>query len=369
MAKRIWIQIHLWLGLSLGVLGIFIGISGSVLIYDHAIDAWLNPQRYAVSGAQASLPVGDYLKSAAQALEGRARPLNLRLPENESMPVVVFAREGRGSGPAGIVRLYLDPPTGRVLEVSAGGGFIGWVHSFHENLTLREYNGREIVGLVGIAMLISSLSGIYLWWPARGRLGASLLGARPGLTLSRNLHYLFGIYCALVLAMLSFTGIWLAYVDAGRAVVAVFSPLAPRNVQAPEPAEGGKPIPLEQAVKIAQDLYPGVPVAGIGLPTGPRGVYRVNLKTAGSTAPVSQAAVFVEPRSGDVLRNSGPATRSGGENFLVMQRLLHEGATLGPVGRALLFITGLLPALFVVTGSMMWLRQRRARIRPGGGNQ
>jgi uncharacterized iron-regulated membrane protein len=353
--KRAWIQIHLWLGVTLGVLGIFIGLSGSVLVYDHEIDAWLNPQRYAVSGPKAALPYAEYLKAAAQALDGRTRPVNLRLPEDERMPVVVLARSRDGGG---FTRLYLDPPTGKVLDAAPGGGFIGWVHAFHENLTLREYKGREIVGLVGFAMLVSSLSGIYLWWPARGRLRQALLGARPGFTLSRNLHYQFGIYAAIVLAMLSFTGIWLAYTDAGRSVVAIFSPVAPRNVQAPAAPEGGKPIPLEEALKIARDLYPDVPLGGFGLPAGPRGVYRFNFATGGSAAPVSQAAVFIDPRSGAVLRNSGPATRSGGDNFLVMQRLLHEGSVLGPVGRALLFIAGLLPALFVITGTLMWLRKR-----------
>jgi uncharacterized iron-regulated membrane protein len=357
--KRLWVQVHLWLGLSLGVLGIFIGLSGSILVYDREIDAWLNPQRYAVSGPKVALPYGDYLKSATQALEGRARPSILRMPESDGMPLVVQARAREGSG---FMRLYLDPPTGKVLDAAPGGGFIGWVHVFHENLTLREYKGREIVGLVGFAMLISSLSGIYLWWPARGRLREALSGARPGFTLSRNLHFLFGIYGALVLAMLSFTGIWLAYTDAGRSVVAVFSPVSPRNVQTPEGAEGGKAIPLEHALKIAQDLYPGVPLGGFGVPAGPRGVYRFNFATPGSTVPVSQAAVFIDPRSGSVLRNNDPAMRSGGDNFLVMQRLLHEGSVLGPIGRALLFATGLLPALFVATGALMWLRKRRSAV-------
>jgi uncharacterized iron-regulated membrane protein len=365
MMRRLWVQVHLWLGLTLGVIGILIGVTGSILVYDHQIDAWLNPARYAVSGPQAALAPGEYLKSAAQALEGRARPFNLRMPEADGTPVMIFAREGRGGapgsgGPVNITRLYLDPPTGKVLDVSAGGGFIGWVHSFHENLTLREYMGREIVGLVGFAMLISSLSGLYLWWPARGRFREAL-GARPGLRLSRNLHYIFGFYCAIVLAMLSFTGIWLAYVDAGRAVVSAFSPVPPRNVQAPEAAAGDKPIPPEEAIRIAQALYPGAPVSGIGLPAGPRGGYRVNLYTGGSAAPVNNAAVFIDPRSGTVLRNTGPATRSGGEKFLVLQRLLHAGEVFGPIGRVLLFITGLLPALFVVTGAMMWLRNRRFR--------
>jgi uncharacterized iron-regulated membrane protein len=347
--RRLWVNVHLCLGLSLGVLGVFIGITGSILVYDHAIDAWLNPQRYAISGTGAKLAPGEYLKQAGQFLEGRARPANLRYPEEEGMPVTVLARAKDGSG---FLNIYLDPPTGRVLDAAPGGGLIGWVHRFHENLTLREYMGREIVGLAGFGMLISSFSGIYLWWPGRGRFRQAL-GARPGFTLSRNLHYQFGFYASLVLAMLSFTGIWLAYPDPGRAVVGIFSLLSPspRNVQASE-APGGKPIALGEAMGIAQALHPGASISALGLPAGPRGAYRIGFSGG--------AVVFVDPASGVVLRRLDPSTRTPGDRFLSAQRALHTGDALGPLGRVLIFAVGLLPALFVVTGTTMWLRQRRA---------
>ena len=79
--RACWVQIHLWLGLTLGVLGMLIGISGSLLVFDHDIDAVFNPNRYAVSGPQVALPFSDYLTNAAQALEGKATPAFLRMPE------------------------------------------------------------------------------------------------------------------------------------------------------------------------------------------------------------------------------------------------------------------------------------------------
>ncbi len=48
--RRVWVQVHLWLGLTLGVVGALVGVTGSVLVYDRAIDGALNPQRYATSG-------------------------------------------------------------------------------------------------------------------------------------------------------------------------------------------------------------------------------------------------------------------------------------------------------------------------------
>ena len=144
----------------------------------------------------------------------------MRLPDREDRPGHGVRARRMDAGP--FQRVYLDPPTGRVLDTATGRDFLGRLHAFHESLMLRDYNGREIVGVVGIAMLISSLSGIYLWWPAGG-LRRKAFGFRRGFALHRNLHYTFGIWGAVVLAMLSFTGIFLGFSDAGRAVVAAFT--------------------------------------------------------------------------------------------------------------------------------------------------
>jgi len=354
--RALWVQVHLWLGLSLGVVGAFLGLSGSLLVYDGEIDAWLHPARYATTGPGVGRPLGEYADRAAQALGGGTRPTALRFPDGGEGPVIVFARAGQGP----FQRVYLDPPSGRVLDVGSGFDLIAWLHTFHESLQLRDYSGREIVGAVGIAMLISSLSGIYLWWPARG-LGVAAFGFRRGFTTSRNLHYTFGFYGSILLAMLSFTGIFLAYQDAGRAVVAAFGAVSasPRGVQSPE--SPGKAVGVERAVDAARELYPGAAVTGIGLPMGPRGAYRISLREAGDSSPRPGTVVFVDPRTRAVLQHSGLATRTRGDGFLTAQRVLHEGHWWGSVGPALTFVVGFLPATLVVTGTLIWLRSRRRR--------
>jgi uncharacterized iron-regulated membrane protein len=354
--RGLWLQIHLWLGLTLGVVGALIGLSGSILVYDHAIDAWLNPQRYAISGAQIALPFSEYAEHAAQALDGRVRPTAIRLPDSEDGPVIVFARAG--SGP--YQRVYLDPPTGRVLDTASPRDPLVWIHSFHESLTLREYNGREIVGVVGVGMLLSSLIGIYLWWPARG-VGRQAFGFRRGFTLLRNLHYTIGFWGALVLATLSFTGIFIAFPDAGRSAAAAFGAISPspRGIQAPEGS--GRPITPDEAAAIATALYPNASVIGVGFPAGPRGAYRVNLREAGDASPRSGTMVFIDPRSGATLLRADRSTRRSGDEFILWQRILHEGSAFGIPGRIITLLGGLLPPTLMVTGLLMWLRKRRAR--------
>ena len=359
--RAAWLQIHLWLGLTLGVIGAVLGVTGSILVYDHAIDAALNPERYRTSGATVPLPYAEYTQRAGAAVGEGARAVNLRLPDEAGMPVVALIR-ARGEG-AGIRRVYLDPPTGRVLDASTSRGFVGWAHDIHGSLLLRDYNGRDVVGIAGIAMLISSLSGIYLWWPRR-RFAARDFGFRRGSMLSRNLHYTLGFYSSLVLALLAFTGIAISFPEAARSGVAVFGKLSesPRGVQATS-VSSGRPIAIDRAVAIARELYPHAAVVGIGLPAGPRGAYRVALREAGddSAGPVTQ--VFIDPLSEAILRKIDRSTQTRGDAFLALQRPLHEGTPLGALGRALFFVVGLLPALLVVTGTMMWLRKRKTRRR------
>ena len=354
--RALWFQVHLWLGLTLGVVGVLIGLSGSILVYDHEIDAQLNPHRYAISNPRIALPYAEYARRAEAALEGRARVTGIRLPDLDAGPVMVLARAKADAGP--FLRVYLDPATGAVLDTASGRDWLGWLHSFHESLTLREWKGREIVGAIGIAMLTSALSGIYLWWPA-GRIRLRAAGFRRGFALHRNLHYTFGIWGALVLATLSFTGLFLAYQDSGRAVVANFGSVSasPRGLQST--SSDGDRIALDEAVAIAQQRVRNAGVIGLGLPAGPRGVYRVNLREAGDTLARSTTVVFIDPRSRSILQVVDRATRGGGDTFLSWQRMLHEGSAFGSVWRVLVFLGGLMPALMMVTGLMMWLRRHR----------
>jgi uncharacterized iron-regulated membrane protein len=356
--RRIWVQIHLWLGLTLGVLGAGLGVTGSLLVFDQAIDARLNPQRYATSGSQVALPFADYAQRAALAVGKGGRALNMRFPQADGTPVVVFVRAPGDTG--SLRRVYLDPPTGRVLDAPAGAGLIGWAHDFHESLKLREYSGRQIVGVVGISMLVSALSGLYLWWPRR-RFARTDFAFRPNLATSRNLHYMFGFYGSLVLAMLSFTGVTLAFPDAVRATVAMFTEIsAPqRNVQAAE--SSARAITADQATDLARESYPKAAVAAIGFPAGTRGAYRIALREPGDDSARGATTVFVDPGSGAILRQLDRSTQTKGDAFLAYQRPLHEGGALGLAGRVIVCIVGWLPLLFVVTGAMIWLRTRRRR--------
>lgn len=358
--RAAWRQVHLWLGLTLGLVGALLGLSGSLLVYDDAIDGWLHPARHAISGRSAGLTMPQYAQRATEAVGAGARATGVRMPDLAPGPVVVFVR---AQGSSGFRRVYLDPPDGAVLDVASGTDFLGWLHGFHGSLALRDFYGREIVGAVGVAMLVSTLTGLYLWWP-RGRWQRAIFGFRKGFPLHRNLHYTFGIWGLVLLGLLSFTGVVIAFPEASRTVVAGFGEVSrsPRTLQAS--GQPGQRLDAGAVVRIAQDSMPHATPIGLGFPQGPTGVYRVTLRESGDTASRSGTAVFVDPVTGDILHRNERATRTGGDVFLLWQRRLHEGHWLGGVGALVTFVGGLLLPLLMASGALMWLRGRRRRTVP-----
>ena len=74
--RRLWLNVHLWIGVGMAVLLVPISLSGALLVWHDEIDSWIYPHRYAVSGTEVAQPVSTYLAKAAEAVA--KDPTNLR---------------------------------------------------------------------------------------------------------------------------------------------------------------------------------------------------------------------------------------------------------------------------------------------------
>ena len=385
--RTFWWTLHRWIGVGLAALLVPIAVSGALLVWHDHLDALIHPGRYAVTGKQAVQPSA-YLASAGAALEAGLQATAVRFPETEGWPVVVMARGApRAEGsPARIVNVYLDPPTARVLDVvDFRSSWYGFLHRFHENLTIPEYSGRSIVGWVGVGMLIMSLTGIWLWWPRTGVFLPGLRWRRAGYA-TTNLHHLIGFWISIPLAVVSLTGIYRGFPQTSRQAMAAIAPMTPLG---PRPGFGSvvrdARLTADAALGAALASESGARPAAIFLPTGggnnaergrARGgegareqgtrdqgardqgtgpLWRVQLRQSDSGA---LATVTVDDRSSAVTRQSDPLA---GDRAAQWIHAIHEGSRGGPVWQVLVFLTGICPLIFAVTGITMWWRGRRSR--------
>jgi uncharacterized iron-regulated membrane protein len=395
--RQLWWTLHRWIGIGLLVLLVPIAVSGALLVYHDEIDALINPKRWTVSGSELALSPAQYMIAASKVVEPNETVTGLRFPRAAGTPVIVLARQQVEPGSPQRPRffsIYLDPPTGRVLDkVDFRSSWVGFLHIFHENLTIPQYSGRQIVGWAGVGMLILSLTGIWLWWPRRGSFLSGLRWRRAPQT-STNLHHLLGFWISIPLAIVSLTGIYLSFPQTARSMMSSIAPMQPPPPRAFAQAIVAKPnLTADEALRLAQAVEPDARPAALFLPTEanrrPAAEGREGGKKDGSKAREGSKkesgkgregaqgrdapspswrvqlrsgeeliTVTVEDASSSVRRLPDPLAGNRAAQWI---RWIHDGSRGGPVWQFIVFLTGVLPVVFAFTGILMWLRGRRAR--------
>jgi uncharacterized iron-regulated membrane protein len=355
--RSLWRNLHLWIGAGLFVVLGPLGVTGSLLVFDDDIDKLAHPQRYAVHGP-ATLDPSAYVEAARAAFGGRALPAQLRLPQRSGAPVMVqgwVAPAHDGDRP-GQLNAYLDPATAKVLDVGNPRAELrGQIHQLHGNLFMAQ-SGRKLVGWLGVLMLTSCLTGLYLWWPRNNRVVKGLRWTRSPSGFS-NLHHMVGFWTCVPLAILSFTGAAIAFPDVVRAVQGkpAQAPRQQQNNPAQPLAQTGTPVTA--AVAAAIEAAGGeARVQQLVLPTeGDRPAWRVQLRTDHGAVQVR-----VDDRKGKAkLQDGPPPGPGGGDPVMRVVRQLHDGDDTGPVWTAIIVLTGLAPLILCVTGTVFWLLGRR----------
>ena len=355
--RRLWLNVHLWLGVGLLVALIPLGLSGSVLVWHGAVDRALYSERYAVTGPVAQAP-SVYLASAGAAFEGRATATTLRLPDKAGDPVTVV---GRLAGPPAAngrprqLTAWIDPATARVLDTAEiNQSFTGVMHRLHGSLLIPGQGvGRKVVGWLGWAMTASCLTGLWLWWPRNGSPVMGLRWRRSASTLT-NLHHTFGLWILVPLLAVSLTGVYISFPKTSHALFGAPAPAQrPAGRPTPEPLKVTQ-LTADQALAAALSGRANVMLSSMTLPTqGRKAVWKVEL-TRG-------APIEIDDRTGAVMEAKPERARSAPDEVSKLMRSIHDGGEMPLVWQVLVFLTGLAPALLGITGTIMWLR-RRGRI-------
>lgn len=364
--RRLWLDIHLWLGVGLFVLLVPLGVSGALLVWHDPLDELLHPQRFAVSDGGAALAPSAYLASSREAFGDRATVSQIRLPREPGDPVVVTARiNGQTVPPGGrpqSLTAWLDPATGKVLDTAnTRDELINVMHRLHGSLLITTPGlGRKIVGWMGWAMTVSCLTGLWLWWPRNNKVVRGLRWRRSPSTMN-NLHHMFGFWVLIPLLVVSLTGVYISFPATSRALFGVAEwqtgPRPPRPV--PPPPLPVQTTPIDAAVAAATAEKPGLTLASISLPTeGRRASWRVQFAPVGDGEPQT---VQIGDKDGAVQTARGPGGEARADALSPLMRKIHDGQDTPFLWQLLVFLTGIAPPLLGVTGTVMWLRRRARR--------
>lgn len=373
--RGVWLAIHKWLGLSLGLVIAIIGLTGSILVFYQEIDEWLNPELLTVSPPSEHAnyrPPDEIFAAAAAAAPSGAEMVFANYPRTpETAFSVTFSKPQGDSQDTWDV--LVDPYTAKVTgtrlirssEQWFSRIFVYFLFDLHINLLIPSEWGSTIVGIVAILAIISISLGLVLWWPPRRkwRRAFAVRWRSSGQRLTYDLHQVFGIYPWIVVLALLVSGIYFNLPATFMAAVRAFSPQTTDGYAiASIKGQSGSALTLGQAMAIADSHSPGGQTFWMYPATEKTATYRIYKKGLTSISPVFHVRTHViDQYSGKILHTEDVATGTAGDAFIAWQWPLHSGQAFGMTGRILVLLSGLACVGLFVTGVMRWLHKRRAR--------
>jgi len=365
-------RIHLWLGLSFGLLFALLGLTGSALVFYIEIDGVLNR---ASEAPESVTPTSDWTspKWDRALATGRARwndPAGTwsfeATGEGGEIPARYYPpAHGHGHHHAEREMVWFAPDGSRVVRSDPWGDYaMSWIYELHANLLSAE-PGRQVSGWSGFVLLILLVTGIIAWWP-RGSWRKALALKRGAAPMRRlyDLHKLFGVWSMILLFLLVGTGVFLALADTKTQILTAVVGAPDKQPDPKSSAASGKQISVSAALASAQRALPGATLAFIDVPAAGPDPFRMRVQVPGDPhRRFPGSFIWVDQYSGKVLAVHD--VRGGNEATTIAKwiRALHDGSAAALPGRILAALLGLVPAILFITGFLHWRRRAAARAK------
>lgn len=343
-------RLHLWLGLSVGLVFAVLALSGTVLAWQTELLRWRHPELFSHA-----LPTAQQRAAVLRGIhETRwAAPVrSVELPSAE-LPVWQVAL-------AGEVRVYLDPADGReLMRRSKADDAVLWLRDLHTHL-LTGKNGEAALGILGLAELLLILIGLALWWPRRGHWRHAVrMYAQPPTRRWRSWHQSIAALAFPLLLLSTVTGVTLIYKDTTRAALAaLFGDRGPPP-KAPAVEPRGVPLQWEASLAAAQAALPAAELRRIAMPGAKNAALTIRARGAAEWNAVGRSVIVVDPYTATVLSVYDAQTQGGGVKLVDKIYPVHSGGVGGLPWQLAMAVTGVLPAFFLVTGFLFWRTRMR----------
>lgn len=351
---RVFLIAHRWLALAAAVFLAVVAASGGLLVFEGPISRARQP-RVAPTGSPLLL---DTLVQRARVKAGDGQMAMMGLGDSPDLAWSVVFASPTSRGPGGS-SVLINPYTGAILPDPPGPdplvAFMRKVHLLHTQL-LGGPIGSVIVVAVTFIALFLVLSGVVVWWRDKlWRVNTAASWKRVNF----DLHHSLGIFSAVVLLIITSTGLWVSYAKVDDWMRKLNRSPTPRVPSQPAPDPEMALLSLDSIAAAARAAVPGAAIMNIQLPPGQKLPALVQLKYPEDHTPAGRSRVFVDKYRGTVLLAMSTRTAETGQHMIDIKRSLHTGDIYGLPTQMLWMLGAFLLATQAVTGVLMWWNAKR----------
>ncbi len=359
-------KIHLWLGLTSGLVVFIVSITGCIYAFQSEIQDLTQSYRYVEIQNKPMLP-----PSTIKAIVEKAVP-------NKNIHSVTYERPGRAAiatiyhyEPTYYYLVYVNPYTGEVLKAkNMDEDFFHFILDGHFYLWLPNEIGQPVVASATLIFVIMMISGLILWWPKNKSASKQRFSIKWNAKWRRvnyDLHNVLGFYMTWVAIIMAVTGLVWGFQWFSNAYYFTLSGGKEQKLYY-EP-ESGKALTTSNAEPAIDRIWKKMTVETPGAATievHPPETAKSTIVTATTT----DADVYWKHdyryfdqytlKEVSVDHSYGRLKDiSTADKIMRMNYDIHVGAVFGIAGKILSFCASLIAASLPVTGVYIWWGRRK----------
>jgi uncharacterized iron-regulated membrane protein len=390
LSRAFWVVVHRWAGLTLAAFLVVAGLTGAIIPFEESLSL---ASRGDLSGAAPPVPGALPLDAVtlADRVEGQTGGqityLPLEVPRGHVLRMFISAAPG--GPPLGYDAIWVDPYSGVVRARFTWGGvrdgainIVPFLYQLHYGYVAGVW-GMWTFGVAALIWTLDCVVGFGLTLPALRRRSprdpewwrrwrpAWVIRRARGYKRTFDLHRASGLWLWPMLLVFAWSGVALALPSVEQPVMrllgasAVFTP-PPRAAPLDHPAIDRRSA-IARAMGILQHRA-SIDGVAVEYPTmlaydAASGVYALYARTSLDTvAEGGETVLWLDATDGRPLRFDDPIGRSETDRFMKWITLLHMAEVFGLPYRIVVSLLGLTVAALAITGVMIWLRKRTARL-------
>ncbi|MFN9432353.1 MAG: PepSY-associated TM helix domain-containing protein [Acidobacteriota bacterium] len=350
--RKALFQIHLWLGVLLGLYFVVVALTGSIIVYKKEIERSQIPHLTRVEPLAQRQSFSEIV-AKVKAAYPHATLSNVYLYW-QAGDTFSFRMQSKSEGR---IQVYVDPYRNRILgEDRYQDKFLQWAYDLHVNLLLGDL-GEYLNGWGGFGLALVSVSGLVIWWPGRRwwRQGFRYESRARWKRQNYDLHKLTGFVSSFTLVLLALTGAYWSFPQTYEDLLAFFT-ASPVKIPTPRvnPVAASHQASLDLVLENAIKAIPG------GTPTlfrpaaKPNEVHSLHHILPGDWRTQGDNVVYIHPATAEVVRVTLHQQLPLGARLQRDIYGLHFGTFWGHPSRLVWVFTGITPAILFVTGLLMW---------------
>ena len=366
-ARKLFNDIHLWLGIGAGLILFVVCLTGTILAFAEEIKQALNPELYKVEVPEGGkkLSLEQISEKVSEQLPEGGQIFHIYIPNDANAAYKINYRPlegGRGDN------YLINPYTAEILgnAKAKGDAFFMTMFRLHRWLLLDTEVGRPIVGVATIIFFFIIISGWIIWFPKKvknWRQGLKIKWNANWKRINFDLHSTLGFYASIFLLLMTLTGLkwsfkW--YLDGVKAIFA--SPQTEKVTYEYEIKEGEQPVSY---ASLLNEIDKRLPYTG---------EYRVYVQNkadvpfvdihkyeTGFFASNGNDRIKLNRFTGEIVELDDFSEKPLGDKIVASLYPIHVGSFYGMFTRILYFIACAIATTLPVTGTIIWINKLRKK--------